>query len=107
MAKEYYDRYQNFRVDGKFLPLPFIPIPPKSSDKSVVYNSDRSRLDKMSQNYYDTPYYSWLILSANPQYGGVEENIPDDEIIVVPFPFRDSLQQYIDKVEEYRTLYGI
>jgi hypothetical protein len=107
MGKEYYDRYQSFKVDGTYKPLPFIKLDPKSTDKSVVYRSEFSRLDRLSQKYYDNPYHGWLILLANPQYGGVEENIPNNEIIVIPFPFRDSLQEYIDKVEEYRTLYGI
>jgi hypothetical protein len=105
MGKEYYDRYQKFKSDGKYIPLPFIPIPPKSSDKSVVYNADRTRLDKLSQKYYDNPFHGWLILSANPQYGGVEENIPDKEIIRIPFPFRDSIQQYISEVDKYTKLY--
>lgn len=107
MGKEYYDRYQKFKVNGSYKPLPFIKLDAKPTDKTVVYRSQFSRLDKLSQIYYDNPYHGWLILLANPQYGGVEENIPDDEIIVVPFPFRDSLQLYIDKVEEYKTLYGI
>jgi hypothetical protein len=107
MGKEYYDRYQKFKVNGKYKPLPFIKLDPKPTDKTVVYRSQFSRLDKLSQSYYGNPYHGWLILLANPQYGGVEENIPDDEIIIIPFPFRDSLQQYIDKVEEYKTLYGI
>jgi hypothetical protein len=107
MGKEYYDRYQKFKVNGSYKPLPFIKLDTKPTDKTVVYRSQFSRLDKLSQIYYDNPYHGWLILLANPQYGGVEENIPDDEIIVVPFPFRDSLQVYIDKVEEYKTLYGI
>lgn len=105
MGKEYFDRYQSFKFDGKYLPLPFIKIPPKESDKTVVYNLDRTRLDKLSQKYYNNPYHGWLILSANPQYGGVEENIPDKEIIRIPFPFRDSLQQYIDEVDKYMKLY--
>lgn len=107
MGKEYYDRYQNFKIDGTYKPLPFIKLEPKPTDKSVVYRSEFSRLDRLSQKYYDNPYHGWLILLANPQYGGVEENIPNNEIILIPFPFRDSLQQYIDKVEEYKTLYGI
>jgi hypothetical protein len=106
MPKEYYDRYQRFKVDGKFKPLPFIELKPKSTDKTVVWNSDRSRCDKLSQEYYDNPYHGWLIMLANPQYGGVEDTIPDKEIIRIPFPFRESLQQYIDAVEEYQTLYG-
>jgi len=85
MGKEYFDRYQSFKFDGNYIP--------------------RSRLDKLSQIYYDNPYHGWLILLSNPQYGGVEENIPNREIIRIPFPFRDSIQQYIDEVEKYKKLY--
>jgi hypothetical protein len=105
MGKEYFDRYQSFKFDGKYLPLPYIGIPPKGSDKSVVYESQFSRLDKLSQKYYNNPYHGWLIMLANPQYGGVEENIPDGEIIRIPFPFRDSIQQYIDETQKYISLY--
>lgn len=106
MAKDYYDRYQNFKVNGTYKPLPFIKIQPKSSDKTVVYDSQHTRLDKLSQKYYNNPFHGWLILLANPMYGGVEENIPDKEIIRIPFPFRDSLQQYINEVDNYMKLYG-
>ena len=83
-----------------------LKIKPKNSDKTVVYHSQRTRMDKLSQEYYDNPFYGWLIMMANPQYGGVEENIPDNEIIRIPFPFKDSLQQYIEAVNEYERLYG-
>ena len=106
MGKEYYDRYQQFKVNGKYKPLPFIKIEPKGSDKKVVYHSEKTRLDKLSQQYYDSPYYGWLIMLANSQYGGVEEDIPNNEIIRIPFPFRDSIQQYIGEVNNYEILYG-
>tara|TARA_Y100000310_G_scaffold214604_1_gene215502 strand:- start:320 stop:649 length:330 start_codon:yes stop_codon:yes gene_type:complete len=106
MGKEYYDRYQSFKVNGKYKPLPFIKIEPKNSDKAIVYHSQRTRMDKLSQQYYNNPYHGWLILLANPQYGGVEENIPDNEIIRIPFPFRESLQQYITGVNSYEALDG-
>jgi len=105
MGKDYFDRYQSFKFDGKYLPLPFIKIPPKQSDKTVVYDSSISRLDKLSQKYYNNPYHGWLILSSNPQFGGVEESILDIEIIRIPFPFRDSIQQYIDEVDKYFKFY--
>tara|TARA_R110000824_G_scaffold93331_8_gene225819 strand:+ start:151 stop:480 length:330 start_codon:yes stop_codon:yes gene_type:complete len=106
MSKEYYDRYQSFKVDGKYKPLPFIKIKPKATDKTVVYYSQRTRMDKLSQEYYNNPYHGWLIMLANPQFGGVEESIPNNEIIRIPFPFRDSLQQYIGAVNTYEALYG-
>ena len=43
---------------------------------------------------------------ANPQYGGVEESIPDNEIIRIPFPFKSSIEQYMSAVNNYEALYG-
>jgi hypothetical protein len=106
MGKEYYDRYQDFKFNGGYQPLPFIKIEPKPTDKTVVYQSQISRLDKLSQKYYGNPYHGWLILLANSRYGGVEESIPDNEIIRIPYPFKDSIQQYIFAVNRYFTLYG-
>jgi len=106
MGTEYYNRYQKFNFNGKYTPLPFIKIEPKSSDKTVVYKTERDRMDKLSEQYYSNPYHVWLIMLANPQYGGVEGDIPNNEIIRIPFPFKDSLQQYIRAVQRYETLYG-
>jgi len=106
MSAEYYNRYQKFNFNGKYKPLPFIKIEPKQSDKTVVYRYDRDRMDKLSQKYYGNPYHGWLIMLANPQFGGVEESIPTNESIRVPFPFKDSLQQYITQVQRYERLYG-
>ena len=106
MSTEYYNRYQKFNFNGKYTPLPSIKIEPKSSDKSVLYRQTQSRMDKLSQEYYGNPYHGWLIMLANPQYGGVEESIPNNEIIRIPFPFKDSLQQYISEVQKYQKLNG-
>ena len=106
MGTEYYNRYQNFNFNGKYKPLPFIKIEPKSSDKTIVYKIERDRMDKYSQRYYNNPYHGWLILLANPEYGGVEETIPNNAIIRIPFPFKDSIQQYIGEVQKYEKLYG-
>ena len=95
-------------IDYKTPNSVLLPISePKNSDKTVVYNAQRTRLDKLSQKYYDNPFHGWLILLANPIYGGVEENIPDKEIIRIPFPLTDSIQQYIKAVEKYKLLNGI
>ena len=106
MSTEYYNRYQKFNFNGKYTTLPFIKIEPKSSDKTVLYRQTQSRMDKLSQEYYGNPYHGWLIMLANPQYGGVEESIPNNEIIRIPFPFKDSLQQYISEVQKYQKLNG-
>jgi len=106
MATQYYDRYQKFKVNGKFKMIPFIKLTPKPSDKTVVYSTETTRLDKLSQEYYGNPYHGWLIMLANPKYGGVEEAIPNNEIIRIPFPFNNSIEQYMSAVNTYEALYG-
>ena len=106
MAKQYYDRYQNFKINNEVKPLPFIKIPENTSDIFIEYKS-RTRLDIVSQRYYGVPYYGWLILQANPQYGGLEFDIPDRCIIRVPYPLITAIQAYQQSVDAYNVLYKI
>jgi len=104
---QYYDRYSGFRINGQTRTVPFISIDIKSSDKSIAYISGRDRMDILSQKYYGSPFYGFLIMSANPEFGGLEFLIPDRTIIRVPYPFRESLQQYVNKLARFDQLYGI
>jgi len=104
--KQYYNPYQKFTVNGETKMIPFIKILPKQTDKIYKYKQGRDRLDKISQTYYGNPHHGWLILLANPQFGGNEFEISDGEIIRIPFPFRDSIQQYIQQSERYIQLWG-
>ena len=45
--------------------------------------------------------YGWLILLANPDYGGMEFDIPDNTVIRIPFPLMDTLREYQQKVDQY------
>jgi|TARA_B110000503_G_scaffold89786_1_gene135895 hypothetical protein len=102
----YYDRYQNFLVDGKQTIVPNVVLPSKTSDKRYVYRAGMSRLDKISQEFYQTPYFGWLIQMANPQYGGMESKIPDGTVLIVPFPLIQSLQDYKNAVDTHFYYYG-
>ena len=59
--------------------VPSIRLNPKASDRKIVYKTGKSRLDKLSQQFYDSPYYGWLIMLANPNIrgSGVEYSRPD------------------------------
>jgi hypothetical protein len=81
-------------------------LPSKPSDKAYIYKVGRSRLDKVSQEYYGTPFFGWLILQANPQYGGLENNIYDGAILSVPYPLITSLQDYKSAIDTYFFYYG-
>ena len=102
----YYDRYSDFRINGNMKPIPGIIIPDASSDKHAIYKQGTSRLDKLSDLYYNNPYSGWLILLANPEYGGLEFNIPDSVSLRIPFPFESAVQRYQTQVSNHITLYG-
>lgn len=106
MAYTYYNRYKDIINDDNFTPIVNIKLNEKSSDKFVTYKANDSRLDIISQKFYGTPYFGWLILLANPQYSGLEFNIPNGSQIVVPFPLKESVEDYINKVQLYKKLYG-
>lgn len=105
MAKQYYDRYNNFRFNNEIKCLPYLKIPEQQTDITIQYKS-RTRLDIVSQTYYGTPYYGWLILQANPGYS-MEFDIPEGAVIRVPFPLTNALQAYSDEAGVYNSLYKI
>ena len=102
----YYDRYGKFRYDANMKPVVGITIPQSTSDKQVVYKQGSSRLDKMSNMYYLNPYSGWLIMLANPQFGGLEFNIPDLSLIRIPYPYDSAIQRYITELDNHIKLYG-
>jgi hypothetical protein len=102
----YFDRYEQFRSNGTVRPIPGIQIPIFPTDKAIVYKNGQTRLDKLSQTYYNNPYHGFLIMAANPQFGGLEFGIPDRAVIRVPFPFESAIERYINEVERYQNLYG-
>jgi hypothetical protein len=103
---QYIDRYSKFRENGNILPVFGINIPEEQSDKTFMYKKGLTRLDKVSNQYYNNPYCGWLILLANQQFGGLEFNIPDRTILRIPYPFESGINRYITEIQKHKTLYG-
>lgn len=103
---EYFDRYEKFRTNTGTTCIPNIKIPIMATDKSIVYHKGRTRFDKLSQDYYGNPLHGWLIMLANPQFGGLEFKIKDNTIIRIPFPFKSAILNYVSEVENYILLNG-
>jgi len=106
MANQYYNRYENLIVNGVQTIIPGVKIPAKSTDKIYIYRTGISRLDKVSQTYYGTPFFGWLILQANPGFTGLETNIPDGAVLTIPFPLLTSLQDYKSALDNHFLYYG-
>jgi hypothetical protein len=97
---EFFDRYQQFKNNGQVKNLPFIKIPEKNTDKREVYKQGITRFDRLSQKYYGTPTMGWFILQANPQFGGMEFDIPDSSIIRIPFPFKQRIEEFFKATDD-------
>jgi len=106
MSRDYFDRYQFFINDGKFRIVPGIEMPIKGTDKYIQYKKGRDRLDKISQEYYGSPTFGWIIMMSNPTAGLLEFDIPDNFFLRVPYPLISSLQDYKRGVELYNLYYG-
>jgi len=103
----YYNRYYKLtNQGGRPKPVPFISLNEKSTDRFEVYKKGVTRFDKLSQKYYGNPFHGWLIMLANPTYGGLEFVIKEGEILRIPFPFKDTLQEYEDAVNTHIRLNG-
>ncbi len=106
MNLQYYNRYSQFLVNGQQEVVPYISLPSKATDKNYIYRTGQSRLDKISTQYYNSPFFGWLILQANPQYSGSEWSIPDGAILTIPFPLLTSLQDYNNELNNHFFYYG-
>ena len=104
--RDYFDRYQYFVENGEFKIVPGIELPIKSTDKYMQYVRGKDRLDKLSQENYDSPTFSWLIMLANPLAGTNEFEIPNNFLLRIPFPLINTLQDYRSGVELYKLYYG-
>lgn len=103
---EYYNRYQNFLINGNQTVVPFLKLPQRATDQRYLYVKNKSRLDKISYEKYGAPYFGWLIMTANPLFGGLESNIPDGTILIIPFPLVAALQDYKSALDTHIFYYG-
>lgn len=102
-----FDRYSKFKEDGEIFFPPFIKIPKKNTDLKITYVKGKTRLDKESYYYYGDANYGWLILMANPSYGGLEFLIPDGAEITIPYPLSTTLNQYQLAIDSYLKTYNL
>ena len=77
--------------------MPLVKISKRTTDKFVLYDSNLTRLDRISYSTYNDDTFGWLILLANPQYF-MEFDIPKGQQIRVPFPLQDAITEFQNKL---------
>jgi len=103
---ETFDRYSQFRNGNQIDIVSYGEIPEKDSDKFIIYEKGKTRLDIVSYEYYGSSSYAWLIMQANPQYGALEFRIPDGVELRIPYPLNVSLSDYQKSINKQKKYYG-
>lgn len=101
-----YNRYTPFINGDEIGVVPFCEISISNSDMYEVYKRGKTRLDKVSYNYYGSSDYAWLILQSNPQYGSMEFSIPDGVELRIPYPLNNALERYHKSITDYKKKYN-
>jgi hypothetical protein len=98
-----YNRYAILKnTDGTTEQMPFVELPNNASDKYEYWNTEFSRLDKLSQKYYGNPFYDFLILYSNGEYVS-EFDIPDGALLRIPFPLSKAKADYEAILTAYKN----
>lgn len=96
-----FSRYSGMVNDGDQSTVPFIKLDIKSTDKTIVWKSNESKMFKLSSDYYSgNPTYGWLILLANGIFT-MEYDIPHNTLIRIPYPLQDTLKEYTEKMNNF------
>ncbi len=83
--------------NGTLDDMPPIDIDKRLTDKFVLYNKNKNRLDSLSGDVYQDETMWKLILWANPDYD-CEFDIPDNTQIRIPWPKNDVLDEVSKKI---------
>lgn len=101
------DRYESFKMGDENKVLPHINISVRDTDLFHTYKSGETRLDLISNKYYDDANYGWLISLANPSVPSLEFLIPNGFLLRIPFPLETALVTYKNEVSKYIKNYGL
>lgn len=97
-----YNFYSLLKDNDRLRNMPPVEIDRRPTDKSVTYNKQKNRLDTIAGKVYEDETYWRIILWANPEYF-LEFDIPDNEVIRVPYPLQDVLNEIGLKINSRRN----
>ena len=95
------DFYRYLITEDGMLDMPNIEIQNRETDIKIIYNKNRTRLDRIAGDVYGEEVYSKIILWANPEYE-YEFDIPDDTLIRIPLPKSEVENEIVRKITNNR-----
>lgn len=102
----YYNRYDALALQSDLDFFPSVQLTEKDTDKFEIYELGKSRFDKLSQKYYGSPYWGFLINLANPALAGLEFLLDDQTAVRIPLPLDATVKELKDKIELNKKYYG-
>lgn len=100
-----YDFYSYLRDPSnprKLKEMPPITIKKRKTDKFIIYDRGKVRLDYIAGQVYNDETLSKVIMWANPEYF-IEFDIPNGTVIRVPYPLNDVLSEIVQQLVKYST----
>jgi hypothetical protein len=79
--------------------MPPMEITKRVQDLYIEYSKRNNRFDRIAANVYSNDEMAVLIRWANPEYD-LEFDIPDGNVIRVPLPLEDVLDEVFEKIEK-------
>ena len=93
------DFYSYLIKNGDMSNMPPIQISSRPTDRYILYNKDKTRLDVIAADSYSEDEYSKILLWANPQYY-CEFDIPNNTLIRVPFPIDSVIKEIVGQIAQ-------
>lgn len=85
-------------LDG-YKNMPHIKISKRNTDRFVVYNKSKNRLDRFAGDFYQEEEYWKVIMWANPDFY-YEFDIPDNTVIRIPLPKNEVINEITKQIIE-------
>ena len=98
--------FYNLLIDsnGNMADMPPITISSRTTDKYIIYNKLKNRVDTICGDVYNDESLGRIILWANPAYY-CEYDIPDNTVIRIPYPLGDVMNEVINKITTHKNTY--
>jgi hypothetical protein len=89
--------YKRFNIENKDFPT-ILSLEYQEGYKTDIWSKEKHSFDKLSYQYYGSPFFYKLIMMANLNLGIDEADINDGAILIIPYPLDTAIATYQQKL---------